>query len=139
MKTNFYAKISQISKTGKYTTKYRVSQQTWPRKAPLLPKQKSIRFQIATDILEGIFWGCISNSEPIPSQTVNSTTGLEPVTIDNALAFLLWLGQERAKKKLSQSQAAKLLSISTLNYQHLELPKRCNPTLRTIIKILDYF
>ena len=139
MKTIFYAKISQNSKTGKYT----IEIPGFPADvAPTNPESaatKAEAVEISAKLLEGIFLNCISNSEPIPSQNVNNTAGLEPIVIDEYLAFVLWLRLERAKRKLSQSQAAKLLSISTRNYQRLELPKLCNPTMRTIIKIRDAF
>ena len=139
MKTNFYAKISQISKTGKYTIEIPGFPAEVAPENPEFAATKVAAIQRATELLEGIFLNCISNSEPIPSQNVNSTAGLESITINSALAFALWLRGERTKKNLSQAQAAKILSISTPNYQHLELAKRCNPTLRTILKILDCF
>ena len=138
MKTNFYAKISQISKTRKYTVEIPGFPANVAPESLAFAQTEVDSIQIATELLEGLFLNCINKSEPIPSQTVNNTAGMEPITINSALAFALWLRGEH-KKKLSQTQAAKLLSISTPNYQHLELPKRCNPTLRTIIKILDYF
>ena len=139
MKTTFYAKISQISKTGKYTIEIPGFPADMAPENPEFAATKAEAVQVATKLLEGIFHSCISNSEPIPSQTVNNTTGLEPIVIDEYLAFVLWLRLERAKRNLSQSQAAKLLSISTRNYQRLELPKLCNPTMRTMIKIRDAF
>ena len=139
MKTNFYAKISQISKTGKYIIEIPGFPAEVAPQNPEIAPTKVAAIQIATELLEGIFLNCISKGEPIPRQITNNTAGLEPITINSALAFALWLRGERAKKKMSQSQAANLLSISKSNYQHLELPKRCNPTLRTILKILDCF
>ena len=139
MKTIFYAKICQISKTGKYTIEIPGFPAEVAPKNPEFAATKAEAVQVATKLLEGIFLDCISNSEPIPSQTVNNTAGLEPIVIDEYLAFVLWLRLERAKRNLSQIQAAKLLSISGQNYQRLELPKLCNPTMRTIIKIRDAF
>ena len=139
MKTIFYAKICQISKTGKYTIEIPGFPAEVAPENPEFAVTKVAAIQRATELLEGIFQACISNSEPIPSQTVNNTAGLEPIVIDEYLAFVLWLRLERAKRRLSQSQAAKLLSISTRNYQRLELPKLCNPTMRTMIKIRDAF
>ena len=139
MKTIFYAKISRNSKTRKYSIEIPGFPAEVAPKTPAFAATKVAAIQIATELLEGIFQACISNSEPIPRQTVNNIARLEPIVIDEYLAFVLWLRLERAKRKLSQSQAAKLLSISTRNYQRLELPKLCNPTMRTMIKIRDAF
>ena len=139
MKTIFYAKICQISETEKYTIEIPGFPADMAPVNPEFAATKAEAIQRATELLEEIFLNCISNSEPIPCQTVNNTAGLEPIVIDEYLAFVLWLRLERAKRKLSQSQAATLLSISTRNYQRLELPKLCNPTMRTMIKIRDAF
>lgn len=139
MKTTFYAKISQISKKGKYAIEIPGFPADVAPENPEFAPTKAEAVQVATKLLEGIFQSCISNSEPIPSQNVNNTAGLEPIVIDEYLAFVLWLRLERAKRNLSQIQAAKLLSISGQNYQRLELPKLCNPTMRTMIKIRDAF
>ena len=98
MKTIFYVKIPQIFKTGKYTVEIPGFPAEVAPKNPEFASTKVAAIQRATELLEGIFLNCISKSEPIPSQIVNNTAGLEPIAIDEYLAFVLWLCLERAKK-----------------------------------------
>ncbi|MEM9424652.1 MAG: type II toxin-antitoxin system HicB family antitoxin [Spirochaetota bacterium] len=95
--------------------------------------------EMAKECIELMLEGYLQDGDPIPTQDGMNTSGLEAIRIDESLAFVLWLREQREQRKLSQAQAASLLGMSTKNYQRLENPKRCNPTLRTAVKIREGF
>ncbi len=95
--------------------------------------------EMAKECIELMLEGYLEDRVAIPTQQGIDTEGLVPIAIDDCLAFALWLRQQRLERGLSQSQAAKTLGMSAKNYQRLENPKRCNPTLRITAKIREGF
>ena len=136
MNNIFYA---QIHKEGG-DSGYRVdipgfSGELSPEK-PLFSTTKEEGIIAAKNSLETFFLRCISNGNPIPAQQLDDSSDLALILISEQMGFALWLREQRAKKNLSQSQTAKLLNVSTRHYQKMEAPKQCNPTLKTIYKVL---
>ena len=139
MKTFFYAKITYNSDDQVYYVGFPGFPSGADPEMATFGETEAHAHQMAKECLEGLLQCYIEDGDPIPDQKAVDKTGLVPIAIDECLAFALWLRWQRAQRGLSQSEAARLLSISTKNYQRLENPKRCNPTLRTTIKIRDGF
>ena len=95
--------------------------------------------QMAKECIELILESALEDNEDIPKQKEVDTSNLIAIDINEALAFVLWLREQRSERKLSQSQTAKILGISTKDYHRLENPKQCNPTMKTLSKIRDGF
>ena len=93
--------------------------------------------EMAKECIEGLLFSFLKHGEPIPKQEGIDKNGLEAIEIDERLAFALWLQQQRRERSLSQADFARLLGTNVKNYQRLENPKRCNPTMQTLTKIRD--
>ena len=93
--------------------------------------------KMAKECIEGLLFSFLKHGEPIPTQEGIDKHGLEAIEIDERLAFALWLQQQRRERSLSQADFARLLGTNVKNYQRLENPKRCNPTMQTLAKIRD--
>jgi len=75
----------------------------------------------------------------LPDKSIKKNSNTVEVMVDPQIAFSFLVRYCRLQKHLTQSQAAKLLGFDNLySYQRLESPK-CNPSLKTLTKLIKVF
>jgi predicted RNase H-like HicB family nuclease/DNA-binding XRE family transcriptional regulator len=76
---------------------------------------------------------------PLPDDTIKTTKTVVAVAVDPQTAFAFLVRYFRLKYGLTQQQAAKKMGFDTLySYQRLEA-RRCNPSLKMMLKVKDVF
>jgi len=76
---------------------------------------------------------------PLPDNFIKKNRSTVEVTVSPQIAFAFLVRYCRLQKHLTQSQAAKLLGFDNLySYQRLE-SKKCNPSLKTLTKLISIF
>ena len=92
--------------------------------------------QNAKEALTGFLESLDSRKIDIPEPSVRSKTkNIYYIEPDTRVAFAINLKLLRKRQKLTQQKMAKLLDIKYQTYQKFENPKKCNPNLKTILKI----
>ncbi len=76
---------------------------------------------------------------PLPDPTIKKSKTVVEVTLDPEIAFSFLVRYHRIKYGMTQHQAAKKMGFDNLySYQRLE-SKKCNPNLKTILKVKEVF
>jgi len=75
----------------------------------------------------------------LPDRSIKQNSNTVDVAVDPQIAFAFLVRYCRLQKHLTQSQAAKLLGFDNLySYQRLE-SRKCNPSLKTLTKLIKVF
>ena len=91
----------------------------------------------AREALNGWLASNCDRNLDIPNPVLRKGRSYHPIEVDLPISFAIRLRRLRARKGLTQLQAAKKLGVTQQAYARLESPTRTNPSLTTLQKIAD--
>ena len=124
-----------------YYAKLKKQDGAWFVEVPELPgcftegESKEEALANAHEALNGWLAANCDRDLDIPTPILRKGRSYHAVEVDLTVAFAIGLRRLRARKGLTQTQAAKKLGISQQAYARLESPTKTNPSLTTLQKI----
>ena len=127
----YYAKLTKQSE-GRYLVEF-------PDLSGCLTEGDTLKDALlnASEALDGWLEVHFDQAHSVPTGKIMRGKNYYPICVDPKIALAVALREVRRKRKLSQTQVAKMLGIDKKSYAKFELPAQANPSLSTIRKIAD--